>query len=416
MPADSTTKPYVVAVIPARGGSKRVPGKNLMPLAGRPLVAHSIAHALASTYVREVYVSTESDEIAAVARACGAEIVARPPELASDEATSESAVLHALDDRVQRGLPDPDLVVFLQCTSPVRHRDDIDRAVEKLLAEDADSLFSACENNRLIWALKDGRPYSVSYDYLSRRREQDMEVQYRENGSIYVFRPAVLREHDNRLGGRIAVYEMDYWSSFQIDAVEHADLIEWIMRRPGYGPEPEWPTRVGLVVFDFDGVMTDNGVLVDAQAGESVRCDRGDGWGIGRLRDAGVPMMVLSTEEHPVVAARCRKLKLSCVQGSADKAASLAMLLGEKGIDPAEVIYVGNDVNDLGCLRMVGMPVAVGDAHPEVMAASKLVLTRRGGRGAVREFCDLLLAALQRTHAPHAGAAVGGRAEEPGFK
>lgn len=396
MPADSTTKkPHVVAVIPARGGSKRVPGKNLMPLAGRPLLAHSIAHALASEYVREVYVSTESDEIAALARACGAEVVVRPPELASDEATSESAVLHALDERAQRGMPDPDLVVFLQCTSPVRHRDDIDRAIEKLLAEDADSLFSACENNRLIWALKDGRPYSVSYDYLSRRREQDMEVQYRENGSIYVFRPAVLREQGNRLGGRIAVYEMDYWSSFQIDAAEHAELIEWIMRRPGYGPEPEWPTHVGLVVFDFDGVMTDNTVWVDANGGESVRSDRGDGWGIARLRDAGVRMMVLSTEENAVVAARSAKLKLTCIQGCADKAAALTALLAEEGIDPADVIYVGNDVNDLSCLRMVGMPVAVGDAHPDVMAASKLVLTRKGGRGAVREFCDLLLAALR---------------------
>jgi N-acylneuraminate cytidylyltransferase len=383
----------VIVIIPARGGSKRLPGKNLMTLAGRPLLAHSIAHGLASNYASEVYVSTESEEIATVARAHGAQVITRPPELAGDEATSESALLHVLDERNRQGLPDPDLIVFLQCTSPIRHTDDIDRAVEKLLREEADSLFSACENNRLIWALKDGQPYSLSYDYHSRRREQDMEVQYRENGSIYVFRPEVLRQHGNRLGGRIAVYEMDYWSSFQIDAGEHAELIEWVMRRPGYRPEPEWPTNIRLVVFDFDGVMTDNGVELNEHGDETVRCDRGDGWGIGRLRDAGVSMVVLSTEEHPVVAARCRKLKLPCVQGCGDKAASLTTLLAEKGIAPADVIYVGNDVNDLGCMRMVGMPVAVSDAHPEVIAASKLVLTKKGGRGAVREFCDLLLAA-----------------------
>ena len=390
----SNGRPYAVAVIPARGGSKRVPGKNLMPLAGRPLVAHSVAHALASASVREVYVSTESEEIAAVARACGVEVVMRPLELAGDQATSESALLHALDERNRRGLPDPDLVVFLQCTSPVRRRDDIDRAVEALLSQGADSLFSACENNRLIWAVKDGRPYSVNYDFRSRQREQDMAVQYRENGSIYVFRPEVLRRENNRLGGRIAVYEMDYWSSFQVDEPAHAELIEWVMRRPGYAPAPEWPARLRLVVFDFDGVMTDNGVQVDDRGGETVRCDRGDGWGVARLRDAGVPMMVLSTEEHPVVAARCAKLKLPCVQGCGDKAAALAALLAEKGIDPSEVAYVGNDVNDLGCLRLVGMPVAVGDSHPEVLAAGRLVLTKPGGRGAVREFCDLLLAHL----------------------
>ncbi|MDT5269271.1 MAG: hypothetical protein QOH49_1457 [Acidobacteriota bacterium] len=384
----------MVAVIPARGGSKRVRGKNLMPLAGRPLVAHSVAHATGSRLVREVYVSTESEEIAAVARAGGADVIKRPPELAGDEASSESALLHALNERNRRGLPDPDLVVFLQCTSPVRRRDDIDRAVETLLAEGADSLFSACENNRLIWAVKDGQPFSVNYDFHSRQREQDMSVQYRENGSIYVFRPEVLRREKNRLGGRIAVYEMDYWSSFQIDVPEHAELIEWVMRRPGYAPAPDWPARLRLVVFDFDGVMTDNGVQVDDRGGETVRCDRGDGWGVARLRDAGVSMLVLSTEEHPVVAARCAKLKLPCVQGCGDKAAALAALLAEKGIDPSEVAYVGNDVNDLGCLRLVGMPVAVGDSHPEVLAASRLVLTKAGGRGAVREFCDLLLASL----------------------
>ena len=396
----TTGRPHVVAIIPARGGSKRLPRKNLMPVAGRPLVAHSIAHARQSRFVAEVYVSTEDPEIAGVARAYGADVVRRPAELAEDRATSEAALLHVLDERLRGGLPDPDLVVFLQCTSPVRRPDDIDGAVETLLLAGAESLFSACENNRLIWALKDGRPYSVNYDYQSRRREQDMEVQYRENGSIYVFRPEVLREHGNRLGGRIAVYEMDYWSSFQIDAAEHAELIEWVMRRPGYSPEPEWPAHVQLVVFDFDGVMTDNTVWVNVHGGETVRCDRGDGWGIARLRDAGVPMVVLSTEEHAVVAARCAKLKLPCVQGSGDKAASLAALLAERGIEPADVIYVGNDVNDLSCLRMVGMPVAVGDAHPEVMAASKLVLTTKGGRGAVREFCDLLLAAL-RAAEPH---------------
>ena len=396
MPEDANAgRPHVVAVIPARGGSKRVPRKNLMPVAGRPLVAHSVAHALASRHVREVYVSTESEEIAEVARACGADVVARPPALAGDEATSESALLHALDERNRRGLPDPDLVVFLQPTSPVRRRDDVDRAVDALLAAGADSLFSACWNSRLIWAVREGRPYSVNYDFHSRQREQDMAVQYRENGSIYVFRPEVLRRDNNRLGGRIAIYEMDYWSSFQVDEPEHAELIEWVMRRPGYAPDCEWPARLRLVVFDFDGVMTDNGVLVDDRGGEAVRCDRGDGWGVARLRDAGVPMMVLSTEQHPVVAARCAKLGLPCVQGCGDKAAALSALLAERGIDPAEVAYVGNDVNDLGCLRLVGMPVAVADSHPEVLAACKLVLTRPGGRGAVREFCDLLLARLR---------------------
>jgi CMP-N,N'-diacetyllegionaminic acid synthase len=223
----------VVAIIPARGGSKRIPRKNLLVVGGLPLVGHSIRHARDAS-VDEVYVSTEDPEIAQVAAAFGAEVIQRPAELAGDEATSESSLLHVLDARADRGLADPDLVVFLQPTSPIRRPGDIDRAVGTLTAAGADSLFSACENNRLIWALNRGELRSVNYDYRSRQREQDMAVQYRENGSIYVFRPEILRMHRNRLGGRIAVHEMDYWSSFQIDTPEHVALCEWILGRPDF--------------------------------------------------------------------------------------------------------------------------------------------------------------------------------------
>jgi YrbI family 3-deoxy-D-manno-octulosonate 8-phosphate phosphatase len=235
----------------------------------------------------------------------------------------------------------------------------------------------------------------LNYDYRKRQREQDMHKQYRENGSIYVFHPSILRQYNNRLGGKIAVYEMDYWSSFQIDMPEHVDLVEWIMHRPGYWPSLPWPESVELVVFDFDGVMTDNTVTVTDTGGEAVRCHRGDGWGIARLREAGIAMMVLSTEANPVVAARCAKLGLPCHQGVGDKAAHLVTFLREQQIPPAHVVYVGNDVNDLSCLRFVGYPVAVADAHPAVLAASRLVLTQRGGHGAVREFCDRLLVHLR---------------------
>lgn len=385
----------IIAIIPARGGSKRIPRKNLLPIAGLPMVAHSILHARRSQLVSAVYVSTDDEEIASVARAYGAEVIWRPPEIADDQATSESALIHVLDERVRRGLVDPDLLVFLQCTSPVRRPDDIDRAIETLLKEGADTLFSACENNRLIWALKDGQPYSLNYNFHRRQREQEMAVQYRENGSIYVLRPALLRANNNRLGGRLAIYEMDYWSSFQVDTPEHVEQIAWIMQRPGYRPPVLWPERVGLVVFDFDGVMTDNTLSVDEHGVEAVRCHRGDGWGIARLRDAGVPMIVLSTEANPVVAARCAKLKIPCVHGLGDKAAALAELLQARDLDPAGVIYLGNDINDRGCLELAGLPVVVADAHPSVLGLARLVLGRPGGQGAVRELCDLILERLE---------------------
>jgi N-acylneuraminate cytidylyltransferase len=218
-----------------------------------------------------------------------------------------------------------------------------------------------------------------------------MPKQYRENGSIYVFRPVILRDHNNRLGGKIVVYEMDYWSSFQLDTPEHAELLEWIMARTSCASPLIGLESVDMVVFDFDGVMTDNSVLVSDTGSEAVRCHRGDGWGIARLRDAGVSMMVLSTEKNPVVAARCAKLKLECLQGVSDKAGSLQSILSQRGVEPGRVAYLGNDVNDLDCMRLVGFPVAVADADPSVRAASVLTLSRCGGNGAVREFCDHML-------------------------
>src|SRR5437868_3714304 len=131
--------PAIIAIIPARGGSKRLPGKNLRRLAGLPLVVHSIRHALRAAAVSETYVSTDDEEIARVSLAEGATVARRPPELATDQATSESALLHVLDERKKQGLPDPDLVVFLQCTSPWRRAGDIDGAIAALVEAGADS-------------------------------------------------------------------------------------------------------------------------------------------------------------------------------------------------------------------------------------------------------------------------------------
>lgn len=394
---DKSAADRVIAIIPARGGSERVANKNLLPLAGYPLVVHSILHARQAQSVGIVYVSSDDDDILRLAEAHNAEPVRRPSSIATAQATSESALLHVLDDRRARGLDDPELVVFLQCTSPVRRSDDIDRAVATLREEGADSLFSACDNNRLIWARRDDDLVSINYDFRSRQREQDMAVQYRENGSIYVFKPEILRKFNNRLGGRKSVYLMDYWSSFQVDTPEHVELLQWIMQRREFRPAAAWPKKVGLVVFDFDGVMTDNTVEVDDEGHESVRCLRADGLGLDRLRRSRLPAIVLSTETNAVVQRRCEKLRLSCHHGLDDKAAYLKRYLEENKIDPTSVVYLGNDVNDLGCLQLVGCPVVVADAHPKAKEAAAITLDAAGGHGAVRELCDRLLDHLEAT-------------------
>ena len=146
-----------------------------------------------------------------------------------------------------------------------------------------------------------------------------------------------------------------------------------------------------LVIFDFDGVMTDNHVWVHQSGAEAVRCHRGDGLGIARLKKAGFEVMVLSTEANPVVTARCQKLKIEAIQDCADKLAALQELARRRSLSPAQIAYVGNDLNDVACLRWVGWPIAVADAPAEVRALAKWVTRLPGGRGAVREVADQLV-------------------------
>jgi YrbI family 3-deoxy-D-manno-octulosonate 8-phosphate phosphatase len=151
--------------------------------------------------------------------------------------------------------------------------------------------------------------------------------------------------------------------------------------------------RARLLVLDFDGVLTDNTVTVTSEGVESVTCWRGDGIGIEALVAHGVPVLVLSKERDPVVQQRCDKLGVPCHQGIDDKTSTLLALITEFGLSSVDVAYVGNDTNDLGPLRLVGLPIAVADAHPEVVEVAKYVTSASGGRGAVREVCDRILLA-----------------------
>ncbi len=153
------------------------------------------------------------------------------------------------------------------------------------------------------------------------------------------------------------------------------------------------PERPALLVLDFDGVMTDDRVYVAEDGRETVACTRGDGLGVTLLRRAHIPVLVLSTERNPVVAARCRKLKVECIQGCPDKTAEFDRVLREHAVRAADVVFVGNDVNDIGILRLAGCGLVVADAHPRAKAAARGVLAHPGGRGAVREVAELILKA-----------------------
>lgn len=225
------TDERVLAIIPARGGSKGIPKKNLVPLLGRPLLSYSIEHAVETPGVDRVVVSTDDEEISEFAERWGAEVVRRPAEISGDTASSESALAHVLDELAAREGYHPSLVAFLQATSPVRRAGEVTRALATFRRNAADSLFSATVVHGFLWqeeATGDLRP--LTYDYASRPPRQFTKPVLMENGSIYLFRPWVLRRQGCRLGGRIVHHIMDPLCSFQVDEPEDLPFIEDLLR------------------------------------------------------------------------------------------------------------------------------------------------------------------------------------------
>lgn len=388
-----------VAIIPARGGSKGLPGKNLRPLGGLSLVARAVAAARAAQHVEDVFVSTDDEGIAAAAQAQGARIIWRPADLSGDEASSESALLHALDQIEQDDARAPDAFAFIQCTSPFVNAGDIDGTLAEVLAGDADSAFAAAPFHYFVWRRDEhGRPLGVNHAGL-RKRRQDREPEYLEAGSVYAMRTETFRREKNRFCGRQSLHIIDAARLFEID--DAADLQRAQALTPHFDTAAAadvLPAALSAIVFDFDGVFTDNGVLVDEAGGEAVRCDRGDGMGLGFLNARGIPMLVLSKERNPVVAARCTKLGLECLQGQDDKLVALKEWLSRNALASEGLVYVGNDVNDALCLTFAACAVGPQDSHPDVLPLLRLRLAKPGGHGAVRELADIVCAALDAGH------------------
>lgn len=223
-----------LAVIAARGGSKGIPHKNLLDICGKPLIAWTVEQARAARGVDVVAVSSDSDKILQAAEAAGAVGVRRPDDISGDLASSESAWLNALD-ALDEKMGRFERVVALQATSPIREPSDIEQALSTFDREHLDSLLSVCEvEDYFNWRIGQSGPEPINYDYRNRRMRQQIEKRYLENGSFYVLIPSLLREQNNRLGGKIGFHVMERHKMFQIDRPEDVKLCAAIMRSYGY--------------------------------------------------------------------------------------------------------------------------------------------------------------------------------------
>jgi N-acylneuraminate cytidylyltransferase len=378
----------VVAVIPARGGSKGVPRKNIQRVGGIPLVARAIAAARRAPSIDRIVVTTDDADIAAVAQEWGAEVIERPAALSGDEASSESAVLHALSVLEERKA-DVNVVAFLQATSPFIDSGALEDAVQLVRSRRRDSVFSAVETYGFLWARSAGAgAVAVNHDADVRPRRQDREPHFLETGGFYVVRAAGFRASGHRFFGSIGVAEVPERTAVEIDTPAQLELARALAPLV----DTTEPILVDAVVTDFDGVHTDDTVHVSQDGVESVTVSRADGMGIARLRAAGIPVLILSSEANPVVTARARKLRVDVRQDVADKATTLREWAAGIGVPLSRIAYLGNDVNDLACLDLVGWPVAVPGSHPLVLDAARLVLDRPAGAGAVRDLAERVLA------------------------
>ncbi|MFD7809934.1 cytidylyltransferase domain-containing protein [Streptomyces cellulosae] len=500
----------VLAVIPARGGSKGVPAKNLAPVGGVPLVARAVRECRAARHVTDVVVSTDDAAIAETARQAGAEVVLRPADLAGDTATSEAAVLHALDAHEALHGARVDVVLLVQCTSPFLTREDVDGVAAAVAHGDADTAVTVAPFHGFVWrettattaamttavaatelaemaaelaetatglagtatglagtgvgaagtaagtagtaagtaeraagmnesgtgtagggaetagtaartaartaeraagtadngarttggevpaAGRSARTarggHGVNHDKAVRPRRQDRPQDFLETGAAYAMDAAGLREHRHRFFGRTELVRTDPARVLEVD--DPHDLARARALAPLLDAgRTGLPTAADIdaVVLDFDGTQTDDRVLIDADGREFVSVHRGDGLGIAALRRSGLKLLILSTEQNPVVAARARKLKIPVLHGVDRKDLALKQWCEEQGIAPERVLYAGNDVNDLPCFALVGWPVAVASAHDTVRGAARAVTTLPGGDGAVREIAGWIL-------------------------
>ncbi len=403
-----------LAIIPARGGSKGIPRKNIRPFAGHPLIAYSIAAGLQASTVGRVIVSTDDEEIAAVAREFGALTpFLRPAELAQDNTTDLPVFEHALKWLEEIEGYRPEVVVQLRPTSPLRPPGCVDAAVKTLLehpqADCVRGVVPAGQNPHKMWRITSEdepmRPLlkvkGVPEPYNAPR--QGLPPVYWQTGHIDAIRAATILKKGSLTGDSVYPLVIDPRYSVDLDNLYDWAKYEWLAYFGGLDfvtpgrTRRAMPERVELIVLDFDGVLTDNRVWTDQDGREMVAAWRGDAIPIRALRERGVEVLILSSEENPVVAARAKKMGIAAVHsvGLLKKGEALRDILAEKKVDASRVVFAGNDLNDLPCFEMAGWAVAVADAYPEVARAADFMLTRPGGYGAVRELCDLILKRLQ---------------------
>lgn len=374
-----------IALIPLRGGSKSIPKKNIKPIAGKPLCAWVLEAAYESGIFNKIVVSTDSVEIAEIVSKIdlGVEIIKRPEHLATDEASTESVMLHTVE------CFHFDVLTTIQATSPLTTSENFINAYKKFKAENFDSLLTAVRVKRFFWS-PDGTP--LNYDPANRPRRQDFQGAFMENGAFYITRRDVLDKYKSRLGGKIGIYEMPEETSLEIDEPEDWEAVEALLKKRNIKDILERLKKLKLLAFDCDGVLTDAGMYYSESGEEFKKFNTRDGQGLELIRKKGIKTALITRENSKAAGLRAKKLKVDdTFIGIKDKTGPMRQLKEKYSFNSEDIAYVGDDIGDLPAMEEAGISFAVRDAVDKVKNKADFVLESAGGEGAIREVCEMIL-------------------------
>ena len=387
-----------IALIPARGGSKGVPGKNIKKVGGIPLVGRSIIALQNSINIERIFVSTDDEDIAAIAIAFGAEVINRPSSIARDQTSTDDVIDHAMDWLSSNNI-DFDVLCLVQATYPFLTPSHVDLVYNSLDANH-DCAFGACRFHGYIWKKSTEAEYILAaheghFHQRKRRQDEDDELLL-ELGSVYVMRREGFLATKSRFCNNPIPIVIEESTAVEVDShkdLEEARLLEKIYPLNG---SLTWLPKVTHMFLDFDGVLTDNYVLSDSDGNEVVKTSKSDSLAISLLRSKlGINVSVVTSEVNSTNAKRCKKLGIRCHQVSGSKGEFIENLITAYKDESADsgmifTCYVGNDVNDLSVIDKVDVFFAPSDSDQEVLRKADYILTSAGGHGVVKEIYHAL--------------------------
>ena len=382
----------VIAFIPVRGGSKSIPLKNIKLFCGKPLVCWNIEALEECNAVDEVIVATDSDEIWRTVKGRNYKkttLYRRSEENACDTASTESVMLEYIN---YAKLNKDDVFMLVQATSPLTQAEHFTEALQQYEEGDFDSILTCVRSYRFFWN-EDGT--SMNYDYLNRPRRQNFKGMLMENGAFYINTVEKIFCYRNRLGGKIGIYEMPEYTSFEIDEPDDWIVMESLMQKHVLSKRKRTKHEIKLFLTDIDGTLTDGGMYYSENGDELKKFNTRDGMGLQMLREAGIKTAIITSEDRDLNRRRAEKLKIDFLrQGKANggKVAVAQEIAAEMGITMQEVAYIGDDVNCMDLLSSVGLAACPADAHNKIKAiAGIIILHKKGGEGCVREFVENIL-------------------------